>query len=69
MRFVPVEHLDISNIDQLEVESVLDAEPDKESWMTPIKNYLLWGTLPEKGSDKRKNFRKASRYIMQGGVL
>jgi len=41
MGLVPVEQLDIPSIDQLEVESVLKTEPEKESWMTPIKNYLL----------------------------
>jgi len=37
--------------------------------MTPIKNYILHGILPEKGSERRKVFWKASRYIVQGGIL
>jgi len=69
MELIPVEQLDVSSIDQMEVEAVFETEPEKESWMTPIKNYILHGTLPEKGSERRKVFRKASRYIVQGGIL
>jgi len=64
MKLVPVEQIDTPSIDQMEVESVLEAKSEKESWMTPIKDYLFYGTLLERGSERWNIIRMAFRYIM-----
>lgn len=41
MGLVPVEVLNVLSINQIEIDWVLETEPEKESWMTPIKDSSL----------------------------
>ena len=47
----------------------MEATNEPDSWMTPIKNYILHGTLPEKPKDRRKLLRKSRLYLVQDGHL
>ena len=66
---IPIETLESPSFESMEMEFVLETEPEKESWMTPIKNFLKNGTLPSKKSEKRAVVRKATRYVMQDDTL
>lgn len=68
MGLVPVEVLDAPSINQMEIDWVLETEPEKESWMTPSKDYLLWGVSLDLRNERRQVLRKASWYIIQKGV-
>ncbi|XP_076934401.1 uncharacterized protein LOC143600661 [Bidens hawaiensis] len=39
------------------------------NWMTPIINYLLSGTLPDKKAEAQKIRYKALNYTLQNGIL
>ena len=56
----PVEVLRSPSIDQMEIDLILETEPERESWMTPLKNFLMNGTLSTKKSERRKVIRKAA---------
>ena len=66
---VPTEVLQFPSVEQMEVDPKLEIEPERESWMTPLKSFLVNGTLPTKKSERRAVIRKASRYVLQGNVL
>lgn len=53
----------------METNWVHEATPERESWMTPIRNYLERGTLPERRSEKRQVLWKISRFVIQDGIL
>ena len=52
MGLVPIETLYAPSIDVMEVDFALETEIEKESWITPFKQYLLNGTLPERRSER-----------------
>ena len=47
----------------------MSVSQEQESWMTPITEYLLNGSLPKNSKERKKLLRKASRYIVQDGQL
>jgi len=47
----------------------MDVTQEQESWMMPIKEYLLNGKLPENSKERQKLLRKAPRYVIQDGLL
>lgn len=51
------------------VDWIVETEPERESWTTPIRDYLQRGILQERRNKRRKILRQASRYIMQEGIL
>lgn len=53
----------------MEIDEVLETAQEPDSWMTPIKNFLLSGDLPAGRNDRKKLLRKAARFIIQDGVL
>lgn len=67
MGLVPVEALSTPSIDLMYVDWILEAE--HKSWMTPIKNYLQRGILPNRKSERRKLLRQVWRYIFQQEAL
>lgn len=69
IEMVPIEVLKSPSIDQMEVDPVLETEPERESLMTLIKNILQNGTLPMKKSERWAVVRKASRYVIQDRAL
>ena len=60
MGLFPVETLHSPSINMMEVDFMLETEIDKESWMSPFKQYLLHGVLPERRRKRRHVTRKAS---------
>ena len=66
---IPIETLESPSFESMEIEYAFEAEPEKESWMTPIKNFLRNGVLPSKKSERRAIVRKATRYILQDDTL
>ena len=53
----------------MDVDWIMNVSQGQESWMTPILEYLLNGSLPESSKERQKLMRKASRYIVQDGRL
>ena len=66
---VPVEVLSAPSIDEMEIDWIMTVSQEQQSWMTPIMEYLLNGSLPEISKERQKLLRKASRYIIQDGRL
>ena len=66
---VLIEILESPSFDLMEVELALEIDPERESWMTSIKNFLKDGTLLLRKSERRAVRRKATRYVLQDGVL
>ena len=66
---VPVEVLTTPSIDEMEVDWVMGLSQEPETWMTPIKEYLLNGKLPEDRKERQRLLRKAPRYMVQDGRL
>ena len=66
---VPVEVIHSLSIEDMEIDMIAEVEVEQESWITPIKQYLLRGTLPESRNERRQIIRKASRYVIQGDVM
>ena len=66
---VPIETLGSPSFELMEIELAFEVEPERESWMTPIKNFLRNGVLPPKKSERRAIVRKATRYILQDNTL
>ena len=66
---VPVEVLSAPSTDEMDVDWIMNVSQEQESWMTPILEYLLNGSLPESSKERQKLMRKASRYIVQDGRL
>ena len=58
---VPVEVWTTPSSDEMEIDWVMTVSQEQESWMTPIKEYLLNGSLPENSKERQKLLRKASR--------
>ena len=54
MGLVPVETLSSPSIDRAEIDWVCETVREKDSWMTPLRNYIEHGTLPERRSEKKK---------------
>ena len=69
MGLFPIETLHASSINVMEVDFVLETGIERESWMTPFKQYLLHGAVPERRSKRRQVIRKASRYVMEKGIV
>ncbi|XP_022158215.1 uncharacterized protein LOC111024751 [Momordica charantia] len=65
-RTVPVEILVESSIDQPEIMDITSARP---TWMDPIKDFLVNGSIPADPSQARKLRRQAAHYLMQEGKL
>jgi len=65
----PIEVLSTPSIDDMDVDWIMDIAQEPESWMTPIKEYLLNGTLPENPRGRQKLLRKVPRYVIQDGKL
>lgn len=42
---------------------------EKETWITPIKEYLIQETWPKGLSEAQKLLRKVPRYILQDDIL
>ena len=66
---VPVEVLSAPSTDEMDVDWIMNVSQEQESWMTPILDYLLRGSLPENSRERQKLLRKASRYIVQDDQL
>ena len=64
---VPVEVLSTPSTDEMEIDWIMTVSREQESWMTPMKEYLLNGPLPENSKERQKLLRKASRYVIQDG--
>jgi len=47
----------------------MEATEEPDSWMTPIKEYLMTGALPAEAKKRRKIPRKAPMYLVQDGRL
>ena len=47
----------------------LIAAAEEATWMTPIRDYLQSGTLPDGRNEVKKILRKASRYTIQEDIL
>ena len=65
--------LESLSFDLMEVELALEVEPERESWMTSIKNFLKNGTLPLKKSERRvvdvrpqDTFYRTTSFIVKG---
>src|SRR5574338_1360601 len=69
MGLVPVETLSSPSIDQIKTSDVFETSPCRESWMTPYRSYIENGILPKHRNEKRKILRKASRFIIQDGIM
>lgn len=66
---VPVEMLTNQSIDEMDVDWILETIVKPEVWMTPIKDYLLAGTLPTIRNQQTKLLRKPPRFMIQDGIL
>ncbi|GKA27239.1 reverse transcriptase domain-containing protein [Tanacetum coccineum] len=64
---VLVEVLNERSVEAQEVNMVVEEEG--LTWMTPIRNYLEKGKLPEDHVDARTLMEKIGNYMMEGGVL
>jgi len=66
---IPVEVLSSPSTEDMDVDWIMDVTQEQELWMTPIKEYLLNGTLLENSKERQKLIRKASRYVIRDGRL
>ena len=48
---VPVEVLSAPSTDEMDVDWIMNVSQEQESWMTPIFEYLLNGSLPESSKE------------------
>ena len=66
-RLIPIEHLQepLVNIDNGEVSTVM-SEP---SWMDPIWDYLVEGTLPSDPKEASKLRARSARFTIHRGTL
>ena len=69
MGVVQVETLSSPSIDRRETDFTFEATSTRESWMTPYRDYIERGVLPERRSEKRQVLRKASRFVIQNGIM
>jgi len=65
----PIEVLSTPSIDDMDIDWIMDISQEPESWMTPFRDYLLNGTLPENPRTRQKLLIKVPRYIIQDGQL
>ncbi|XP_076917923.1 uncharacterized protein LOC143578146, partial [Bidens hawaiensis] len=63
---IRVEVLDHPSVPQ---NQVMVIQTGVESWMTPIKAYLSFGTLPAEKAEARKIKHKALNYQLNDGIL
>jgi len=66
---MPIEVLSTLSIDDMDIDWIMEISQEPESWMTPIREYLLSGTLPENPRTRQKLLRKVPRYIIPDGQL
>ena len=66
---VPVEVLSTPSIDEMDIDWTMTISQERESWMTPILEYLHDGSLPESSREREKLLRKASRFVIQDSRL
>lgn len=66
---VPVEILSTSSIDHMDIDWILKVEPERESWITPMKSYLQRGILRDKRNEQHKLLHQASRCISYRSTL
>ena len=66
-RFIPVEHLlePLESIDNGEVSPVMS----EQSWMDPIWDYLVEGTLPSNPKEASKLRARSTRFTIHRGTL
>ena len=69
MGLVPIEVLSAPSTDEMNVDWIMNVSQEQKSWMTPILEYLLNGSLPENSKERQELMRKASRYVVQDGRL
>ena len=50
---VLVEVLSSPSTDEMDIDWIMTVSQEQESWMTPIKEYLLNGSLPENYKERR----------------
>jgi ribonuclease HI len=64
---VLVEVLESSSIKGQEVNDIIEEE--RETWMTPIRDYLLTGLLPESKDEVNQLKLKVASYLVEDGIL
>lgn len=52
MSLVPMEVLLAPSINQMDIDWISEVIFEKESWMTPIKEHLLKGTILDKRNER-----------------
>ena len=53
----------------IDIEEVMVGEEEEPNWMTPYKNFLIWGVLPRDENEARHIKRKANFYVILDGEL
>ncbi|GJZ69898.1 reverse transcriptase domain-containing protein [Tanacetum coccineum] len=66
-KWILVEVLKENSIDKKEIFAVVEEEG--HSWMTPLLEYLVGGTLPAEAKKARAIKMKSRQYAMIGGIL
>ena len=57
------------SIEETDIDWIMNLTQERESWMTPIKEYLLNGSVPESPKERQRLLRKVPRYLIQDGRL
>ena len=53
----------------IDAKEIMAREEEEPNWVTPYKNFLIWGVLPPNKDESRRLKQKVSYYVILNGEL